>query len=85
VYFPADSPTHGMNGNTVLMYHAAIPEPGSSSHYDPHYSVSREAFGRHLRIMCELGQPATSVHTLRRGQEARGATLVTFDDASVTQ
>lgn len=64
---------------TVLMYHAVLAAGEGDPGADPHYTVGREPFGRHVDAVCRAGLAPSSVRALLRGDGARGVGF-TFDD-----
>lgn len=68
-----------MNRLTVLMYHAIGDTNLRVGDEDPHYTVSREAFRRHLARIGSSGCTASSVDRIINGDADRKVAL-TFDD-----
>ena len=71
---------------TVLMYHAVPDDAADDRGADPHYSVSKAQFARHLALFQAAGRVPQSVrHWLDAGVTAPLAGLaMTFDDGHVT-
>ncbi|MCM5680328.1 polysaccharide deacetylase family protein [Schlegelella sp. S2-27] len=66
---------------TVLMYHAVSDVTGQSQGADPHYSVTRTQFRRHLELVSAAGGRAASVASLLAQPDAGNPRVgFTFDD-----
>jgi peptidoglycan/xylan/chitin deacetylase (PgdA/CDA1 family) len=71
--------------HTVLMYHAIPDQAQAEAGVDPHYSVLRDQFARHLELIAESGGRPASVRAILdeqvAGRSVQGWVGVTFDDA----
>lgn len=69
---------------TVLMYHAVPDDASDDRGADPHYSVAKATFARHLALFRALGAVPASVRDCLARPGAGQRLAMSFDDGHVT-